>query len=60
MSDEYTPQQRLTEVNKAIQAVLLGGQSYKLDSRTEAKPDPDPAFTPEENWITQNENWLGG
>ena len=39
MSDEYTPQQRLTEVNKAIQAVLLGGQSYKLDSRSVTRAD---------------------
>lgn len=39
MSDEYTPQQRLTEVNKAIQAVLLGGQSYKLGSRSVSRAD---------------------
>jgi len=35
-------------------------QEVEVQARTEAKPDPDPAFTPEENWITQNENWLGG
>ena len=34
MDAEYTPQQRLAEVNKAIQAVLLGGQSYKLGTRS--------------------------
>ncbi len=39
MDNEYTPQQRLTEVNKAIQAVLLGGQSYKLGSRSVTRAD---------------------
>ena len=39
MSDEYTPQQRLTEVNKPIQAVLLGGQSDKLGSRSVSGAD---------------------
>ena len=34
MDKEYSPQQMLVEVNKAIQAVLLGGQSYKLGSRS--------------------------
>lgn len=37
--NEYTPQQRLVEVNKAIQAVLLGGQSYKLGSRSVTRAD---------------------
>lgn len=36
---EYTPQQRLAEVNRAIQAVLLGGQSYKLGSRSVTRAD---------------------
>lgn len=39
MDTEYTPQQRLAEVNKAIQAVLLGGQSYKLGSRSVTRAD---------------------
>lgn len=39
MSDNYTPEQRLTEVNKAIQAVLLGGQSYKLGTRSVTRAD---------------------
>ncbi|WP_297300897.1 peptidylprolyl isomerase [uncultured Oscillibacter sp.] len=39
MNDDYTPQQRLSEVNKAIQAVLLGGQSYKLGSRSVSRAD---------------------
>ncbi len=30
----------------------------KVKPRTEAKPEPE-TFTPEENWISQNENWLG-
>ena len=34
MENEYSPQQRLHEVNKAIRAVLLGGQSYKIGSQT--------------------------
>lgn len=36
---EYSPQQMLVEVNKAIQAVLLGGQSYKLGSRSVTRAD---------------------
>jgi len=36
---EYTPRQRLAEVNKAIQAVLLGGQSCKLGSRSVTRAD---------------------
>ena len=39
MNEEYTPQQRLAEVNKAIQAVLLGGQSYKLGTRSVTRAD---------------------
>ena len=36
---EYSVEQRLGEVNKAIQAVLLGGQSYKLGSRSVTRAD---------------------
>lgn len=39
MDKEYSPQQMLVEVNKAIQAVLLGGQSYKLGSRSATRAD---------------------
>lgn len=39
MDKEYSPQQMLVEVNKAIQAVLLGGQSYKLGSRSVTRAD---------------------
>jgi hypothetical protein len=39
MSTDYNVEQRLAEVNKAIQAVLLGGQSYKLGSRSVTRAD---------------------
>lgn len=39
MDTEYNKQQMLVEVNKAIQAVLLGGQSYKLGSRSVTRAD---------------------
>lgn len=39
MTDDYKPEQRLAEVNKAIQAVLLGGQSYKLGSKSVTRAD---------------------
>lgn len=39
MENDYTPQQRLQEVNKAIQAVLLGGQSYKIGTRSLTRAD---------------------
>ena len=39
MAEEYSAAQRLEEVNKAIQAVLLGGQSYKLGSRSLTRAD---------------------
>ena len=53
------------EVYAMCAADMIGARTFHLQEvevqpRTEAKPDPDPAFTPEENWITQNENWLGG
>ena len=38
MSD-YTPAQMLGEVNKAIQAILIGGQSYKIGSRSLTRAD---------------------
>ena len=37
--NDYTVKQRLAEVNKAIQAVLLGGQSYKIGSRNLTRAD---------------------
>ena len=37
--NDYTAEQRLAEVNKAIQVVLLGGQSYKLGSRSVTRAD---------------------
>lgn len=39
MDTQYSPEQMLIEVNKAIQAVLLGGQSYKLGSRSVTRAD---------------------
>lgn len=40
MSDSnYTPSQMLEEVNKAIQSILIGGQSYKIGSRSLTRAD---------------------
>lgn len=39
MANEYTVEQRLEEVNQAIHAVLLGGQSYKIGSRSLTRAD---------------------
>ena len=36
---DYPPAQMLTEVNKAIQAILIGGQSYKIGSRSLTRAD---------------------
>ena len=36
---DYTPSQMLAEVNKAIQAILVGGQSYKIGSRSLTRAD---------------------
>lgn len=36
---DYTPSQMLAEVNKAIQSILLGGQSYKIGSRSLTRAD---------------------
>ena len=38
-SGNFTPAELLTEVNKAIQAVLVGGQSYKIGSRSLTRAD---------------------
>lgn len=52
------------EVYAMCAADILGARTFHLQEievqpRTETK-QPDQAFTPEENWISQNENWLGG
>ncbi len=39
METQYDAKQRLSEVNQAIQAVLLGGQSYRLGSRSLTRAD---------------------
>ena len=38
-SGEYTLERRLLEVNKAIEAVLLGGQSVKIGTRRVERAD---------------------
>lgn len=38
-NSSYAPQQMLDEVNKAIQSILLGGQSYKIGSRSLTRAD---------------------
>lgn len=35
----YTPAEMLAEVNSAIQAILVGGQSYKIGSRSLTRAD---------------------
>lgn len=32
MNEKFTPEQMLSEVNKAIQTVIVGGQSYNIGS----------------------------
>lgn len=39
VNTNYTPKQMLEEVNKAIQSILLGGQSYKIGSRSLTRAD---------------------
>ena len=39
MEIQYDAKQRLAEVNKAIQAVLLGGQSYKIGTQSVTRAD---------------------
>ena len=51
------------EVYAMCAADILGARYFHLEDtnvqpRTEAKPDPAP--TPEEGWISQNESWLQG
>lgn len=38
-STDYDVAERLADVNNAIQAVLLGGQSYKIGSRSLSRAD---------------------
>lgn len=37
--NDYTPAQMLEEVNKAIRSILVGGQSYKIGSRSLTRAD---------------------
>ncbi len=39
MEEKLTPRQRLAQVDEAITAVLYGGQSYKLGSRSLTRAD---------------------
>lgn len=36
---DYSPAHMLSEVNKAIQSILIGGQSYKIGSRSLTRAD---------------------
>lgn len=38
-SQMYAPDEMLAEVNKAIQKILVGGQSYKIGSRSLTRAD---------------------
>lgn len=38
-SQMYAPEEMLAEVNKAIQKILVGGQSYKIGSRSLTRAD---------------------
>ncbi len=39
MEEKLTPKERLAQVDEAITAVLYGGQSYKLGSRSLTRAD---------------------
>lgn len=39
MEEQYDVKQRLAEVNRAIQSVLLGGQSYRIGNRSLTRAD---------------------
>lgn len=39
MDNTYTPRELLSQVDAAIQAILVGGQSYKLGSRSLTRAD---------------------
>lgn len=39
MDDTYTPAELLSEVDTAIQHILVGGQSYKIGSRSLTRAD---------------------
>ena len=38
-ADTYTPAEMLSEVDSAIQHILVGGQSYKIGSRSLTRAD---------------------
>ena len=39
MADSYSAQEMLDQVNKAIYAICVGGQSYKIGSRSLTRAD---------------------
>lgn len=39
MQDEYSAENMLAEVNKAIQSICLGGQAYTIGSRSMTRAD---------------------
>lgn len=41
----FTAAELLTEVNKAIYTVLVGGQSYKIGSRQLTRADLNPLYS---------------
>lgn len=43
MGKDLTAEQRLIEVNNAISNILVGGQSYKIGSRSLTRADLDQA-----------------
>ena len=63
--DRQTLAQRLLEVDTAIHAVLLGGQSYKLGTRSVTRADLAPLRKMRDDLAAQlqteeNGNLLGG
>ncbi len=39
MGNDMTPEERLNEVNKAISNILVGGQEYRIGSRSLTRAD---------------------
>lgn len=52
-TNDYSVQQRLADVNKAIQSILLGGQSYKMGSRSLTRASLDALLAERDNLEAQ-------
>lgn len=52
-TNDYSVQQRLADVNKAIQSILLGGQSYKIGSRSLTRASLDALLEERDNLEAQ-------